>query len=91
VYGLVLLLSAVAYFVLTRALLALHPPESALAVAIGSDRKGRLSVVAYVVGVVLAFFAPLVAIAVYVAVAIVWLVPDRRIMQVIERSPKDEP
>src|SRR3984957_17639400 len=43
VYGLVLLLSAVTYFLLTRALLALHPPDSSLAVAIGSDRKGRLS------------------------------------------------
>jgi uncharacterized membrane protein len=91
VYGLVLLLAAVAYFVLTRALLALHPPDSALAVAIGSDRKGRLSAIAYMVAVVLAFFVPPVAIAIYVAVAVVWLVPDRRITRVIERSPKQEP
>jgi len=91
VYGLVLLLSAIAYLLLTRALLALHPPDSALAVAIGSDRKGRLSAIAYLVAVGLAFFVPLVAIAIYVAVAVVWLVPDRRIMRVIERFPKDEP
>ena len=91
VYGLVLLLSAIAYFVLTRALLALHPPESALAVAIGSDRKGRLSAIAYVVGVALAFVVPLGAIAIYVAVAVVWLVPDRRITRVVERDPKEEP
>jgi uncharacterized membrane protein len=91
VYGLVLLLAAVAYFVLTRALLALHPPDSALAVAIGSDRKGRLSAIAYTVAVIVAFFAPPVAIAIYVAVAVVWLVPDRRIARVIERSPKQEP
>jgi uncharacterized membrane protein len=90
VYGLVLLLSAFAYSLLTRALLALHPPDSALGVAIGSDLKGRLSAIAYVVGVGLAFFVPLAAIAVYVAVAVVWLVPDRRIMRVIERFPKDE-
>jgi uncharacterized membrane protein len=90
VYGLVLLLSAIAYFLLTRALLALHPPQSQLAIAIGSDRKGRLSAIAYVVGVGLAFPAPLVAIAVYVAVAVVWLVPDRRIARVIEGAPGDE-
>jgi uncharacterized membrane protein len=90
VYGLVLLLSAFAYLLLTRALLALHPPESALALAIGSDRKGRLSAVAYVVGLGLAFVAPWVAVGVYVAVAVVWLVPDRRITRVIERSPGTE-
>ena len=91
VYGLVLLLSAVAYFLLTRALLALHPPHTALAVAIGSDRKGRLSAIAYLVAVALAFFVPWAAIAIYVAVAVVWLVPDRRITRVIEQFPREEP
>ena len=90
VYGLVLLLAAVAYYLLTRALLALHPPESQLAVAIGNDRKGRLSAVAYVVAVGIAFAAPWVAIAIYVAVAVAWLVPDRRITRVIERFPGTE-
>jgi uncharacterized membrane protein len=90
VYGLVLLLSAVAYFLLTRALLALHPPDSQLALAIGSDRKGRLSAIAYVVAVGIAFVAPWAALAIYVAVAVVWLVPDRRITRVIERSPGKE-
>lgn len=84
VYGLVLLLSALAYFVLTRALLSLHPADSRLAVAIGGDRKGRLSAAAYVVGVILAPFAPWAALAIYVVVAVVWLVPDRRIARVIE-------
>ncbi len=84
VYGFVLLLSAITYFLLTRALLALHRPGSRLAVAIGNDRKGRLSAIAYVVGIVVALFAPWVAIAIYVGVAIVWLVPDRRIARVIE-------
>jgi uncharacterized membrane protein len=90
VYGLVLLLSAVAYFLLTRALLRLHSPDSPLAVAIGSDRKGRLSAIAYVVGVGIAFLEPWAAIAIYVAVAVVWLVPDRRIARVIEQFPKEE-
>ncbi len=84
VYGLVLLLSAIAYFLLTRALLALHPAGSPLAVAIGSDRKGRLSAIAYVAGIVVALFEPWVALAIYVGVAVVWLVPDRRITRVIE-------
>ena len=86
VYGMVLLLSAIAYFLLTRALLALHPPGSRLATAIGSDRKGRLSAVAYVVGIALAFVEPWIGIAIYVGVAVVWLVPDRRITRVIERG-----
>jgi uncharacterized membrane protein len=84
VYGLVLLLSAITYFVLTRALLAVHPPGSRLAKAIGDDRKGRLSAIAYVVAVAVAFFASYVALAIYVGVAVVWLVPDSRITRVIE-------
>lgn len=84
VYGMVLLLSAIAYFLLTQALLTLHPAGSRLAVAIGSDRKGRLSAVAYVAGIVVAFFEPWVAIAIFVGVAIAWLVPDRRIAKIIE-------
>jgi uncharacterized membrane protein len=84
VYGMVLLLSAIAYFLLTRALLALHPADSRMAIAIGSDRKGRLSAIAYVVGIVVGFFEPWAAIAIYIGVAVVWLVPDRRISRVIE-------
>ncbi|HWD54683.1 MAG TPA: TMEM175 family protein [Acidimicrobiales bacterium] len=89
VYGLVLLLSAIAYFLLTRALLRVHAPDSALAVAIGSDRKGRFSAIAYVVGIGLAFVEPWAAVAIYVAVAVVWLVPDPRITRVIEGFPKE--
>jgi uncharacterized membrane protein len=90
VYGLVLLLSAIAYFVLTRTLLVLHAPDSPLAVAIGSDRKGSLSAIAYLVAVGIAFLEPWAAIAIYVAVAVVWLVPDKRITRVIEQFPKEE-
>lgn len=83
VYGLVLLLSAITYFLLVRALLRLHPPGSRLAVAIGRDWKGKFSAVAYVVGIGVAFLAPWVAIAIYIGVAVVWLVPDTRITRVI--------
>ncbi len=78
-YGVVLLAAAVAYFILTRTLLALHPPESRLARALGADWKGKASVLAYVAAVALAFAERWIAIGVYVAVALLWLVPDRRI------------
>jgi uncharacterized membrane protein len=84
VYGAILLMAAVAYFLLTRALLALHAPDSRLARALGADRKGKASAVAYAVAIPLAALAPVAewgrwaAIAVYVAVALVWFVPDTR-------------
>lgn len=83
VYGVVLLGSAVAYTLLTRALLAVHAPQSPLALALGHDRKGTLSLVAYIVAIALAALAPWFSVAVYVAVALAWLVPDRRIERVI--------
>jgi uncharacterized membrane protein len=78
-YGVVLLAAAIAYFLLTRALLALHPPDSRLARALGADWKGKVSVVAYAVAVAMAFTERWLAVGIYVAVALVWLVPDRRI------------
>ena len=91
VYGVVLLGSAVAYYVLARALLALHPPDSSLAQALGKDWKGKVSVVAYVVSGAVAFAAPAVAIGIDVAVAVGWLVPDRRIERVtLDRPPRTD-
>jgi uncharacterized membrane protein len=78
-YGVVLLLAAVAYFLLTRALLRLHPKDSVLARALGADWKGKASVLAYLAAVALAFVNRWAAVAIYVVVALVWLVPDRRI------------
>jgi uncharacterized membrane protein len=82
VYGAVLLGSAIAFTILTRALLGVHDPDSSLALAIGRDWKGKLSIVAYVLGIALAPFVPWLSIGVYVAVAAVWLVPDRRMERV---------
>ena len=79
VYGIVLLLAAVAYFILTRALIRLHGQGSALATSIGSDRKGKISIVIYAAAIPLAFAQPWIAGACYVIVAIMWLIPDRRI------------
>jgi uncharacterized membrane protein len=81
-YGVVLLLAAVAYYVLVRALIARHGRESTLARAVGRDFKGTISVAIYAVGVVASLFDPRVSLALYVVVAILWLVPDRR----MERS-----
>jgi uncharacterized membrane protein len=89
VYGIVLLGAAIAYFILARTLSAVHTPDSQLAVALGKDWKGKLSVVAYVVGIAVAFVEPWAAIGIYVAVAIVWLVPDRRIER-LTSEPQDE-
>ena len=82
-YAIVLLGCALAYTVLTLCLLALHEPGSHLAIAIGSDRKGRLSLAAYVVALVLAFIVPWVSVALFVTVAVIWVIPDRRIERVI--------
>jgi uncharacterized membrane protein len=86
VYGVVLLGSAIAYSILTRALLAAQPPDSPLERAVGRDRKGNLSLVAYVVAIAFSPIAPWLSVAVYFAVAAVWLVPDRRIERVLPRS-----
>ena len=78
-YGVPLLLSGVAYYVLERALIAHHPQDSTLAAAVGADVKGVVSIVVYAAALPLAFVAAWLACALYVAVAILWLVPDRRI------------
>jgi uncharacterized membrane protein len=82
VYGVVLRLAAVAYFILARALINLHGRGSTLAMSIGRDRKGKISIALYAVAIPLAFADPRIAGACYVIVAIMWLIPDPR----IERS-----
>jgi uncharacterized membrane protein len=77
-FGVVLLGSAIAYYILTRALLANHTADSMLARGLGRDVKGKLSAVVYVAAIPLAFVHPAIALAMYVSVALVWLVPDRR-------------
>lgn len=79
VYGIVLLLAAIAYFILVRALLSLHGSGSTLATALGSDFKGKISMVICAVAIPLAFVRSWLACALYVLVAMMWLVPDRRI------------
>ena len=78
-YGTLLLLAGIAYFLLTKALVAHHGTDSALAASVGTDRKGRISLVGYAVAVPLAFVRPWIACAGYVLVAVMWLIPEPRI------------
>jgi len=78
-YGFVLFMAGVAYYVLERQIVRLHGPRSTLAEAVGADLKAVVSMVAYVAAIFLAFVSTRIAIAIYVTVALVWLVPDRRI------------
>jgi uncharacterized membrane protein len=87
VYGIVLFASGAAYLVLSRALLRLHSPTSRLAIALGADWKGKLSAVAFLVALPLAAVTTWAAIAVYISVSIVWIVPDRRISRVLAQVP----
>jgi len=78
-YGGVLWIAGLAYYILVRTLIAHHDADSVLAKAIGRDEKGIRSLYIYTVAIILAFFIPWAAMALYVIVAIMWLVPDRRI------------
>ena len=78
-YGVVLWVSGLAYYILARTLVTLHGSESVLAVAIGRDRKGIASLILYTLAIGLSFFFAPAAMAIYVVVALMWFIPDRRI------------
>ncbi|MEQ1729788.1 MAG: TMEM175 family protein [Vicinamibacterales bacterium] len=78
-YGVILVMSAVSYTLLQRAILKHHGPESKLAKAVGSDGKGKLSLALYLSAIPLAFVNQWLSDAIYVAVAVMWFVPDRRL------------
>jgi uncharacterized membrane protein len=82
-YGVVMFMSGVAYYILTHALIRCQRDSSALATAVGDDRKGIVSVIVYMVAVPLSFVSRWVSVGLYVAVALMWLLPDRRIERVI--------
>ena len=86
VYGAVLLMPAMAYYLLQKAIMHRQGAHSVLAEALGSDIKGKISPILYVAGIVLAFVSPWTSIALYVLVAVIWLVPDRRIEDAIGRE-----
>ena len=84
-YGVVLFMAAIAYTILVRALIALHGKDSALAAAIGSDFKGNISLVIYAAGVALSFVFSWLGFALYVLVAVIWFIPDRRIEKAVAK------
>jgi uncharacterized membrane protein len=85
-YGLVLLLAAIAYYVLQGAIIAQQGSDSLLATAIGRDWKGKLSPVIYLLAIPLAFVSPWLASGLYVLVALLWFIPDRRIERALVES-----
>jgi len=87
-YGGVLLMAAIAYWTLQQRIIASQGPGSILKAAVRRDRKGKLSMLAYAVAIPLAFAARWVSLGLYVAVALMWLVPDRRIESVL-RDPRE--
>ena len=86
VYGFVLLMAAVAYYILERAIIAREWRDSLLAAAVGFDWKGKLSPALYLSAIVLAFVNPWIASGIYVLVAAIWFIPDRRIERVLRNS-----
>ena len=85
-YGFVLLMCAVAYYILQKRIIAMQGPHSMLAKAIGKDIKGKISPVACIAGIVLSFFSPMLSGAIYAVIALMWLVPDRRIERQLDAS-----
>jgi TMEM175 potassium channel family protein len=84
-YGVVLLCAAVSYQILQQQLIAYNGRDSRLAAAVGNDIKGKLSLILYLAAIVLAFARPWMAITLYVAVALLWLVPDTRIESLVKK------
>ena len=82
-YGFVLLMAAIAYYILQMAIVRHQGADSILGAAIGSDWKGKLSPICYIVAIPMSFVSPWIAIGLYVFVAMIWFIPDRRIERVL--------
>jgi len=84
-YGLVLMMAAIAYKILSYSVIKANGASSVLAIAYKKDYKLYLSLVLYIIGVLLSFFTPLISIVLYIAVAIMWLIPDKRIERLLNK------
>jgi uncharacterized membrane protein len=85
-YGFVLLMSAIAYFILQGLIIKYHEEDFELKKAIGRDRKGKISLVLYILGLIAAFIYVWAAIACYITVALLWFVPDTRIESILKEK-----
>ena len=90
IYGVVLLLAAIAYYVLQLAIIRHQGRDSLLASALGSDWKGKISPLLYFAAIPLAFVEPWIASALYALVALMWLIPDTRIERALAKHPAEE-
>jgi uncharacterized membrane protein len=90
-YGLVMLMAGIAYFILERTILAREGPDSVLRAAVGRDLKGKISPLLYLIAIPAAFVHQAIAGAIYVGVALIWLVPDRRIERMLEDPASAHP
>jgi uncharacterized membrane protein len=88
VYGIVLFFAGVAYYILAHTLIHLHGKDSSLAVAIGKDQKGKISVLIYFIGILLCAVNPWLGISLYAVVTAMWLIPDQRIEKKISHDDK---
>ena len=86
IYGAILLMPAIAYYLLQKAIMRTHGEHSVLARALGSDIKGKISPLLYAAAIPLAFVLPWLSIAIYVLVALIWLIPDRRIERALRET-----
>jgi uncharacterized membrane protein len=86
IYGAALLMPAIAYFLLQRAIIHRQGEHSVLAKALGKDIKGKISPVLYTAGIVLAFISPWLSMGLYILVAVIWLVPDQRIERIVGKA-----
>lgn len=85
-YGIILLMAAIAYYILQKRILAVHGPDSLLSIAIGNDLKGKFSPVLYVIAILSTYYSQWIAAGIYVLVAFMWLIPDRRIENAIVKE-----
>jgi uncharacterized membrane protein len=83
-YGVVLLLASIAYYILVRTLISANGQDSVIALSVGKDFKGKISTLFYALAIPLAFIHPLIAGSLYILVAVIWLIPDRRIEKNIQ-------
>jgi uncharacterized membrane protein len=90
-YGFVLLMAAISYFILQQCIIAADGPDSVLKQAIGSDWKGKASPILYVIAIISAFWIHWVAQIIFVFIALIWLVPDKRIERLINRPENEKP
>ncbi len=85
-YGIVLLCAAISYYILTLTLISQHGKDSTIAAALGKDYKGKISIIIYVAAILISFINSLISGGLYVLVAIIWLVPDKRIEKILTET-----